>query len=329
MSKRDLSRKGLARTAARCKADAVRRLLTKRHCADKPPYLSKVFRARATAARRRFREANLLGVGYGSKESDGTLTGDLAIRVYVTKKMPLAGIPKRYRVPKEINGTATDVVPIARPMHQARPAPPGSSISHATGGRGTLGAIVERPNDNKYYLLSAAHVLAPDNQAQPGDAILEPAGAAVDPIATLTEYEPLDFDGGPNVMDAGIARVARKSDVRLPIPRIGAINPRPMEVYLYQSTRKTGSSTRHTLGVVTDVSADLEFLVDGESILYVDAVQIMGCGGDFSAGGDSGSVVIDAVRDRPIALLFGGAGVRSYCAPIEPILARFQVQFAS
>jgi hypothetical protein len=51
--------------------------------------------------------------------------------------------------------------------------------------------------------------------------------------------------------------------------------------------------------------------------------------GAFSDGGDSGSLVVDAVTRRAVALLFAGGSGSTFASPIEPVLARFGVEIVS
>lgn len=41
---------------------------------------------------------------------------------------------------------------------------------------------------------------------------------------------------------------------------------------------------------------------------------------------DSGSLIVDGVTKRPVALLFAGGGNTTFGNPIEPVLSRFQVE---
>jgi hypothetical protein len=46
-------------------------------------------------------------------------------------------------------------------------------------------------------------------------------------------------------------------------------------------------------------------------------------GGTFSAGGDSGSLVVDTGTSRPVALLYGGNTVSTVANPIQDVIAAF------
>jgi hypothetical protein len=273
-------------------------------------------------------QANLVGIGFGVKETEGALTGELAVRIYVERKLPTCELSSRNRIPRLINGITTDVIAVGRPRFHSRPVALGSAISHFQGGAGSVGCIVTRPEDNSWYLLSACHVLAPIDTARTGDAIVEPpatsSGAA--PIASLTDFEALKAEDSANRFDAAIARIDRRADILARLPRIGEPRPPIMDPLLYQSVRKFGATTLHTLGVVTDAMVHITFTLDGNPYLFRDVIEVIGCGGPFSEGGDSGALAVDALSLRPVGLIIGGARDRTYLSPIGPILARFNAE---
>lgn len=41
----------------------------------------------------------------------------------------------------------------------------------------------------------------------------------------------------------------------------------------------------------------------------------------FSAGGDSGSLIVDAVNKHPVGLLFAGGGVMTFANVIDDVLS--------
>jgi hypothetical protein len=316
----------LYETAAATARQIAERMLTRRYAGPERGLLSRVFRPGGKAALERFRSAHLVGFGFGAKESNGRITGDLAARVYVRKKLPLADLPRRLRVPETIDGLVTDVVPVGNLRLHARPVPLGAGIGRVTGGRGTLGCIVENGIDPDRFLLTAAHVIAPDDTARKGDAIIEPSArdGGTQTIATLDRFEALRVDGEANVIDAAVARLLRPADVELRLPRIGMLNTEPLAPFVFQSVRKHGATTFHTLGVVTGIRETLEFREPGaRSLVYEDVFEITGCPGHFSEPGDSGAVVVDALTNRPIGLLVGGRDTRSYLIPIDRILNHF------
>lgn len=102
-----------------------------------------------------------------------------------------------------------------------------------------------------------------------------------------------------------------------------------MAAVLYQSVRKHGRTTRHTVGVVMDIAADIRVTFGTESADFENQLEISGVSGGFSESGDSGSLVVDAVTRRAVALLFAGGGSATFANPIGPVLSRFGVEIVS
>jgi hypothetical protein len=282
------------------------------------------------------RHNNVVGVGYGSKISygaSGAIIEDvLAVRVYVRTKLPQSEVPLINRVPAKINGKPTDVIAVGELSLFGRPTSCGVSIGHPEITAGTLGCLVKRSGDNsnEVFILSCNHVLANCNKASLGDPILEPGaddgGANYPPIAELTAFEPLV---GVNIMDAAIARVLKPGDVTPDIRDIGCIEPPAGPSSLYQSVRKYGRTTRHTMGIVADIAADFRVNVDNDLIDFENQLAINGVSGIFSDGGDSGSVIVDAVTKSAVALLLAGGNGLTFASPIGPVLNRFGVEVVS
>ncbi|MCP4249261.1 MAG: hypothetical protein GY778_19635 [bacterium] len=53
--------------------------------------------------------ANVVGLGIGPKVRGGRSTGEMAIRVFVSQKVPLDSLPESQRIPERIEGIPTDV----------------------------------------------------------------------------------------------------------------------------------------------------------------------------------------------------------------------------
>ena len=153
---------------------------------------------------------NVVGVGVGYKETEGTITDEVAVIVNVAKKIPKAQLTESDTVPCDLDGVKTDVVETGRFLagqvnSQAqstkdrwRPTvPPGVSIGHVDITAGTFGCLVLRGSE--IFILSNNHVLANVNQGHPGDTIIQPGrydgGSPADQVATLAEYIPIDFGG--------------------------------------------------------------------------------------------------------------------------------------
>jgi hypothetical protein len=277
--------------------------------------------------------SNVVGIGYGAKVTVGAGVFDSpVVRVYVRTKVPVGTLDESdmVRVPPEVNGLPTDVVQVGDLSALARPTMSGVSVGHFAVTAGTLGCVVHpRGSEGDHYMLSNNHVLANSNNAVPGDDILEPGpmdgGDPNNPIADLTDFEPLNF-AGPNVMDAATARLRDLTDVNPEIlGGIGRVQQPPTLAALYQSVRKHGRTTRHTIGVIMDLAADIDVRYGTKLASFENQIAVTGVGGQFSDGGDSGSLVVDAVTRSPVGLLFAGGLNTTFANPITPVLDRFGV----
>jgi hypothetical protein len=250
--------------------------------------------------------SGILGVGFGAKLSGGQVVQAECVRVYVPRKLPEgslgAGVPL---IPSTIDGLPTDV--IEAPAIQAQ-AQGGDSVGHYATIAGTLGCLVTRAG--RRFILSNNHVLAECNAGQVGDDIYHPGpydGGVPPPLARLSEFVPLDFSGGPNAVDAALAQVVQPGSVaptvRL-IGPIGAANATPVAGLL---VKKCGRTTNLTSGYVEGLSEDVPVNYPGAGTAYFEGqIAIRGANVPFSRGGDSGSLVLTAEGNQPVALLFAG-----------------------
>jgi hypothetical protein len=86
--------------------------------------------------------------------------------------------------------------------------------------------------------------------------------------------------------------------------------------------RKCGRTTQSTLGIITAIHVTIKVGYGaGRVALFKDQVQIRGVGKDFSAPGDSGSLVVTAGTRQPTALLFAGGGGLTFANPIGRVIA--------
>ncbi len=170
---------------------------------------------------------NVVGVGIGRKEREGRSTGQLAVTVLVTKKLPPEQLPRDHIIPKTLEGVLTDVVEVGHirlvgddPVRRSRnrPAFPGVSIGHYGITAGTFGAVVYDLKTGRKLILSNNHVLANltngrDGRANVGDAILQPGpydgGSERDRIATLLRFVPLERS--PTAATCALARAAERA----------------------------------------------------------------------------------------------------------------------
>lgn len=273
----------------------------------------------------------ILGIGFGAKQAGGASVFDeLAVRVYVRAKLPKRSLSEAELVPGDVNGTPTDVIAVGDIVAVQAMTESGVSCGHPRAGAGTLGCVVRKRGGNpaERYILSNNHVLAAVNQGRAGDPILFPSPQdwpTPATIAQLTDFQPLDFNG-PNAIDAAIARLHDPGSVAPAIRIIGPVAPPPGPPAVYQSVRKHGRTTQHTVGVIMDLAADIRVGYGTRSAAFVDQLAITGVGGNFGQRGDSGSLVVDAVRRTPVGLLFAVGGTTTFANWIDPVLDRFGIE---
>ncbi|MDE2635924.1 MAG: hypothetical protein OXI30_06130 [Chloroflexota bacterium] len=151
------------------------------------------------------RRRGVVGVAVGFRNYKEQATDQLALAVLVQQKKPIEALSADDIVPSDVNGAKTDVVEVGRlealvnPRDRFRPnIPAGVSIGHYKVTAGTLGAIVFDRNTGEPLILSNNHVLANSNDAEIGDAILQPGPTdhgvrPDDVVAKLHRFEMLRF----------------------------------------------------------------------------------------------------------------------------------------
>lgn len=286
-------------------------------------------------------------VGFSATLKDelvrGKPSGRLAIRVYVKRKLPKNKILKERLLPENIGGVLVDVVEIGEvelgqggaPGHVEKFRPLQGGISacstHAGASAGTLGYFLRErkppphpPNKPQWYILSCAHVL---NGASSGLETLQPSGGdgGVAPNDWVGRESLYTYDG----VDAAIAAIdagAIAAIVGLPSP-IGT--ERAKEGL---TVAKSGRTTGVTYGRIIDDDFELRNLryPDGANRSFRRCLLIENRHHDFANRGDSGSLVIDPVEERPVGMIFAvshvGAHWRGIANPIDRVLRAFPNQ---
>ncbi|HEX2500306.1 MAG TPA: hypothetical protein VHO73_02535 [Methylomirabilota bacterium] len=306
-----------------------------------PPGLQKAIAAQERHTNALLAIPGVIGTAVGLGAS-----GPPVVKVF-TESRAVAGVPHVLDgVPVVVEVTGKLVARHHRPGHGAggdgeapavdptarfdRPVPIGVSTGHPEITAGTIGARVKQ--GNVVYALSNNHVYANTNDATVGDSVLQPGpfDGGVDPddaIGTLAAFHEIDF-GGDNVIDAAIA-LSSTADLGRATPANGYGTPRstPVAAVLTQRVQKYGRTTGLTSGRVDAVNATVNIEYNpGQVARFVRQIIIRP--GTFSAGGDSGSLVVvkGGPNDRsPVGLLFAGSLVVTIANPIGDVLARFGV----
>jgi hypothetical protein len=261
----------------------------------------------------------------------------------------LEGIPVMVRVTGKIVPLAKGGVPGAPGVSDSssdqcsadsfgrfpRPAPIGVSTGHPAITAGTIGVRVKGAGN--VYALSNNHVYASENQASLGDSVLQPGAydGGTDPgdaIGILVDFEPIVFStSASNRMDVAIALTSTGNlDSSTPCNGYGTPRSTTATAAINQSVKKYGRTTGLTNGRITGIHATVNVSYKQGTARFVDQLIIEP--GGFSAGGDSGSLIVvdgkgkNKADDRkPVGLLFAGSSQITIASPIDPILERFAV----
>jgi len=235
-----------------------------------------------------------------------------------------------------------------------RPAPGGVSIGHPLITAGTLGCLVKK--EGEVFILSNNHVLANSNEANIGDPIIQPGThdggmSPDDNIAILSNFIPISFltNGDSscpivgfivkilnafakilgrnsrlkgvaprelNTVDAAIAKPLFVSHVKEEILEVG-IPSGVVKGTLGLPIKKSGRTTGLTTGEILQTNVIVNVGYGGSKIAtFVD--QLMA--GAMSAGGDSGSVVLDN-DNHLVGLLFAGSDTTTIINRIENVFS--------
>ena len=207
-----------------------------------------------------------------------------------------------------------------------RPVPIGVSTGHPAITAGTIGCRVTDGID--VYALSNNHVYADENKALPGEDVLQPGTydggeEPADSIGTLFDFQPIVFSTlANNEIDAAIA-LSSTAELGNATPSDGYGKPKstPVDAKIGLTVMKYGRTTSQTKGKVYAINATVDVSYDTGVARFVN--QIVITPGNFSAPGDSGSlIVVQKGKDarKPVGLLFAGGGGFTFANPIDSVL---------
>jgi hypothetical protein len=254
----------------------------------------------------------------------------------------LEGVPVIVKVTGEIRalkrptnkGPKPKEEPVDATSRFIRPVTIGVSTGHPDITAGTIGCRVT--DGSNVYALSNNHVYADENQAFINDYVLQPGafdGGEVlsDVIGTLSDFEPIDFSGGENTIDAAIA-LSTVDYLSNSTPSDGYGTPKTTtaKAYIGMLVMKYGRTTQQTNGRVYAINATVTVGYDSGDALFVN--QIIITPGNFSAPGDSGSLIVGQRKKdarKPVGLLFAGSDTMTVANPIDAVLNHFVVRIDS
>lgn len=304
------------------------------------------------------RRPGVTAVDVGFKIKGETLTDEIAIRVHVARKVPVAELPNSEvfnetgKTPKKVGGFPVDVIEAKYGPSGATASEPmalddaddtaiaalerttafdpligGISCGNPRVTAGTIGAIVFDRRTCRPMILSNWHVLAGASAAAVGEGILQPGrvDGGTQVVATLTRMR-LD-----SRMDAAVATLngarGHTRDI-LGLGTISGIDTATLGMLVVKSGRTTGV----TRGVVDGISMSVSINYgDPGVVAFANQIRIVprapwpAVNYEVSMGGDSGSVWLNEANNRAIGLHFAGetdpmpASENAICSPIGPI----------
>jgi hypothetical protein len=289
-------------------------------------------------ARRVFDDSNVVGIGISEKVTEKKATGELGLTFYVEKKLSKRKVGTEKLIPPVMalpDGSAafTDVKQIGRLVPQINkrksPLQSGFSIGHVDITAGTLGAIVAK--GSKHFVLSNSHVLANSGLGKKGDKIIFPGNAdggkaPKDVVGKLSQFGKFRIGGSfVNRIDAALAEIDpdRLTNANFQIfgtkQALGITDPvRGMTVV------KRGRTTGDTESVVQDIN--FRFILDYEGVGQVGFLDQVLCE-RYTAGGDSGSIVVEKKSGKIVGLHFAGANGGSVFNPIREVMKALGFKF--
>lgn len=202
-----------------------------------------------------------------------------------------------------------------------------NDVSRAFCCSGTLGSLIT--DGSNQYVLSNNHVLARSDQAVVGEDVSQPG--LIDNscrVATVVA----DFSGaaplGSNV-DAAVAQLrAGQMDSTGFIEDIGVPSSSILSASVGLSVAKSGRTTGFTTGTISSVNTSVNVQYQkgcgsGKKFTVSYTNQIIINSSTFSAGGDSGSLIVaNNSSHNPVALLYAGSSSTTIANPIGEVLTK-------
>jgi hypothetical protein len=312
-----------------------------------PPDLEAIRMARDAAEGELLERPGVTGIDVGRKNVADAPTQELAIRVYVAKKLPPHAIAQGALIPAEIQGVRTDVIERTFELHHLAP----SFLLHADTGRydplaggisigpckrtngqfraGTFGGCVVDNGTDEILFLSSFHSMTIGPAWQPGDGVAQPSRVdggicAADTAGQLKRAKLTDEVDCAVAVPPGRRVVNRIVDIG---PVTGAVR-----AVIGLPVRKRGRTTALTFGVVDSVYLTVRVHSGSPSgpLLFRNQIGIVvdpGRSSRFGLPGDSGALVVDESA-RAVGLYVAGTpdGTFAVANHIEAVLTALDVR---
>ena len=191
---------------------------------------------------------------------------------------------------------------------------------------GTLGSLVT--DGTNQYILSNNHVLGRSDGATAGEDISQPG--LIDNgcrVATLVGDFTIASPLGSNV-DAAIAQLRPGAmDSTGFIEDIGVPSRSVVAPSVGLSVAKSGRTTGFTTGTISSINTSVSVQYQsgcnsGKKFTVSYTNQVVINSSTFSAGGDSGSLIVTNSGHNPVALLFAGSSTSTIGNPVGLVLSR-------
>lgn len=251
------------------------------------------------------------------------------------------------------------------PTEKFRPSPGGVSIGHYRITAGTFGCVVKDRSSGQRFILSNNHVLADSNEGVVGDSILQPGPydggkEPGDKIGVLAKYIRIDFgedealcpyaerfvqlsnfiarvigskhrvrayQADPqavNYVDAALALPTNDGDILDVIWGINVVPDGVVAPELGMRLWKFGRTTKLTRDYIRLINAVIQVGYGGNKVATFHDQLVAG---PMSAGGDSGSLVLQEDTSKAVGLLFAGSDQTTILNPIQAVLDALSVTF--
>jgi hypothetical protein len=289
--------------------------------------------------RRRLRHIPIVtSIGIGAKEVGGKTTNDFAFRVYVSMKLSPADVSSAWRIPKRIEGVATDVIPASLTAalvdtRKVRPLRGGIQLKNEFVQddtrmlAGTIGCLVRSTATLEVMALTCEHVTLA-GQASEGAAVGQPkyvvscCCCTYNAIGTVFRArKTAQLDCAVVKLDADVANEVESADGVNVVEAIGTLTGAAQAV-CFETVTKRGRTTELTTGRVVDV------LFEGSQILIEPTAPTAPAA--FADLGDSGSVIVNSAK-RVIGLLWATDAptrTRGVANHIGPVMREMQIVIA-
>ncbi|WP_331235346.1 hypothetical protein [Natronorarus salvus] len=279
---------------------------------------------------------HVIGTCIGKRREQGCKTDETCLVVLVKEKVPDAQLDPDDRIPETIDldgvTVRTDVQQVGDVTVQAvveerdrqgrlRPAPGGVSGGHPEITTGTMGSTALETEGGETVVLTNAHVAAPVEVAEEGDAFLQPGvadgGDEGDAIGELVGWSEVREDE-PNESDSALVAID-PGDIDDEILGVGAlVGWTEADIDEDEEFTKGGRTTGVTTGDLRGVDGRIEVGGFFDRPVTFEGLDIYG---PLSAGGDSGSLigVLEGEGFRAASLLFAGSDEATLGVPMRTV----------